>query len=307
MHSRIEAIEQKIRQTEAEGATLWAERAEVVARANAVIVDVDASLVPLDNEVRRGLSEGSRHAEHVRAHRRELYARRSQAESSITQWDHVHGYQLSGLQEHVNDLKRQLPHVRFEAMTDTDLERDEKRAWFNLKAARDDQRIAQDTVDHFRAKLADAHNAVDVETDAVHTLAELTGERETLQADAFIAERPADPGKLADLAAADKVLDRAKHTAAGARAAIGTLEAKIDEQRAAVDKTAERVTTAEAAVRAAVRNRAVRQLATMVDAMREPLLLLEAADPTAGVYLCKALTERGLHTIHVDGSLVRPA
>lgn len=311
MRTTIEAIEQKISKAETEAASLCTDRAEVVNRAQATIAEVDAALVPLDDEVRRGLDEGSRRAETVRAQRRELHTRRSQAESSITTWDRIHGDELARLQEHINDLKREIPQARFEGVTDADLERDEKRARFKLQAARDDLRTAHAAVEQFRGKLAKAHDTIGAEADAVHDLAELVGHLEKLQGDAFIAGHPVDPAKLADLDRrikdGEKTLERTKQTVAGARAAIGTLEATIGEWETKGEEAVDRIDAAEAAMRAAVRNRAVRQLAALVDGMREPLLLLEAADPAAGVQLCKALTERGLHTIEVDGQIVRPA
>lgn len=307
----VEAIEQRISRINAELSEHEVNRDKVTSRARATIADVNAALAPLDEELRRGLDPDTRRAGEVREQRRALFARRSEAEQSVRQWERTHGEGAERLRRSRNELRAELQQAQFDAVTDAELERDEKRARFALKAARDDLRIAHESVDHYRAKLAEAHDLVDAEADAVHALAELTGEREALQGDAFIADKPVDAAKLADLdkriTQADKALEQAKQQAGGARAAIEGLEAKIEEQQGNAAEAVERVTAAEAGVCAAVRNRAIRQLAKLVDGMREPLLMLEAADPKAGVWLCKALTERGLHEIKVDGEIVRPA
>ncbi len=310
MHT-VEELQNRIRATESTMSDLADERAALVERTHATISEVDAALAPLDEEVQRGLSEGSKHAEQVRAQRAALLKRRQQAEQAVRDWDNSRGAERARLQSDLNDLSRNLAHARFDALTDADMAKSEKDARFRLSAARDGLNVARETLAHLRGRLAEAHDTVDAEADAVHALAELTGERERLQGEAFALDRAPEPAKLADvnsrIAEAETMLTEAQRQAGIARAAIGTLEGRISGQEAEVDAAIDRVKAAEGDVLAAVRNRAVRHLATLVDAIRDPLLTLEAVDSALGFTFYRALSERGLHTIRGNGEVVPPA
>lgn len=247
---------------EAEQADHAAHRARLVALAAAEQAAIDVTLAPLQAECYR-LSQqhdfGQR-AGSLRARRDALVQQRAQAERPLQDFDRRSGERAKSLREGITALRAELAEARaqaaFNARSDADLEKAAKSARFNLKRAHDEARIARATLDHLRAKLAEAHNTVDAETDAVHALAELVGEREKLQGAAFIAGKAVDPGTLADLdkriAFEGKSLERLKQTAAGARAAIGTLEARITEQQHAIDDADARVTAAEGALHTAL-------------------------------------------------------
>lgn len=306
----IEALNASITATRAELATLDNEHSKVLADARAAIAQADAILLRTDDAVRVGLDDGTSSARRIRAERQEASSAKARAEATVAAWGRDNGPTRTRLQTRLNELRDALPVAEHAALTTTHLERATSAARFKLTAARDELTAAQEGVDHYRARLAEAHDATDRETDAVHALAELTGEREALQAKAFIDGRKPDAGKLADLdrraVDAEKEVDAAKGAAAGARAAVDTLEGLIVSQRSKVGEAVDRVTAAEAAVLAAVRAQVVRQITDLVDGLRAPLEQLEAVDPALGVRLVHVLRSQGLHTIDITGQILRP-
>lgn len=247
---------------EAEQADHAAHRASLVALAAAEQAAIDVSLVPLQAECYR-LSQqhdfGQR-AGSLRARRDALVQQRGQAGRPLQDFDRRSGEHAKSLREGITALRAELAEARaqaaFNSRSDADLEKAAKAARFKVQAAHDEARVARDMLDHLRAKLAEAHEAVDAERGAVHGLAELVGERERLHGDAFIAGKDVDADKLAELskriAADEKDLERLKQTAAGARAAIGALEGRITEQRGAIGEADARVTAAEGALHTAL-------------------------------------------------------
>lgn len=306
----IAQLNDSITSTRAELAALDAEHTKVLADARAAIAQADAILARTDDAVRAGLDDGTSSARRIRAERQEATSAKARAEATVTAWDRSNQLVKARLQTRLNELRAALPVAEHATLTTSQLERATKDARFRLTAARDELTAAQDGVDHYRARLAEAHDATDRENDAVHALAELTGEREALQANAFIDGRKPDAGKLADLdrraVDAEKDVDAAKGAATGARAAVDTLEGLIVSQQSKVAEAVDRVAAAEAGVLAAVRAQVVRQITDLVDALRAPLEQLEAVDPALGARLVHVLRTQGLHTIDITGQILRP-
>lgn len=303
-------IEKAIAETKQQIARLDEERQRVAASVQAVIDECDEAIAPLDGEIARGLSDGSRHAEQVRSLRRELFARRGQAEQRLRVWDNNQGAQRAQLQANVNSLSSELVRARFEEANDDDLGKLERRARFELDKERDGLNIANAAAERARARQAEAQQAIDAEAAAIAELAELRGEREGIEGRAFADGAEADARELANLdqhiASAERELVGLRQKANAARAAMGTINGRIVQAQSDANAALDRQLHAERGVHLAVRNRTIRQIATLVDALREPLLTLEAADASLGFRFYRALSDHGLHTIRGDGTIERP-
>jgi chromosome segregation ATPase len=229
----------------------------------AELARIDAELEPLQAECLRrtqGHDFGER-AETLRNRRHVLQQERAavgQAMRDICR--RGAGGSFTSVHEMIVNARQKLEDARkeaaFDALTEADLTKAVKGARFKVDAASDEARGAQDSIEHYRAKLAEAHQTIAEETEQADALAELIAKREKLQGDAFITGKAPDPAKLAELGKAiareEKSLEQARQKAAGARAAIATLEAKIEELEAQPEEVRERVAPAEAALQAAL-------------------------------------------------------
>lgn len=258
----LERLAADLTALEAEQAENVAERTRLASLCAREQAAIDETLNPLQEQCYRLTQnhEFGDRADSVRKRRDALVQQRATAGRPLQDYDRKHEDSARRLAQRIRDCRDTLVRARrqaeFEATSTEDLEKAAKSARFKLHAAHDDVRLAREAAAHYRAKLAEAHNTVDGEADAVHALAELVGEREALQANAFIAGKPVDAGKLAALAkriaAEEATLERIKQQAAGARAAVGTLEAKIGEQQTNAVEAVERVRQAEAALQEAL-------------------------------------------------------
>lgn len=279
----IELLAVNLAALEAEQAEHEATRARLVELRDAEQAAIDVDLNPLQDQcytLAQSHDFGER-AERVRARRGALVQQRATAEKPIRDFDRRTDDHARRLAQRITDARGELQRARTQAEFDStsaaDFEKAAKSARFKLQAARDDVRLAREATEHYRAKLAEAHDTVNAEEDAVHALAELVGKRKGLQANSFISGKSTDADQLADLnrriADSEKSLEQIKTNGAGARAAVGKLEEKIVEQQRIAADAHKRVGVAEAALTLALAN-LERRLTT--DADREHGVRMQA-------------------------------
>lgn len=234
----VERLAADLAALEAEQAETAAVRGRLAALCAREQEAIDVTLTPLQEQcyqLAQNHEFGDR-ADSVRKRRDRLGQQREAAGRPLRDFDRKREDSTRRLAERIRDCRETLEQARqqaaFDGTSTEALEKAAKAAQFKVRSARDLLQAARALRDQHREKLRAAHDAIDAEADEVHDLAELVGEREKLIGNAFIAGRPADPETLADL---DKrIAQGEKHfeqTAAGARAAIATLEAKIGEQQ----------------------------------------------------------------------------
>lgn len=304
----VEELTQRLALLESQLAALREEHGNLLAQCRATITEVDTALVPLDEAMRANPYGDGSAAKRVRTERGALLAKKSEAEKTVRDWEQGdRGTALRQTQEHVNTTRAQLEQARSEARTDDDLAKAESAARFKLQSARHDVALAQDALAHWEGRLADARAVIGAEAGVAEELAELQQEREKLQGDAFLAGGTPD---LKDvdrrIGLAEKHLEREKTKADAARAAMPQIEAQIEHHRGRIIAAEERVKEAEGALLAAAADHARRRITDLVNAMRGPLLTLEAADPEGGFTLYRALTECGLRIPVVGGPVAVP-